>query len=268
VPACVDASATISGRPHPHPTCEEFGNVSTPNRGGRGASAPESDRLTKAARKEQARVERESIQRQMERTRKTRALILGGVLAIAAIALAAVVLTSSGDDDPAAGGEMPGMMTSTAPWSPNVADLAGRLEVLGLPGVSEEVLHHHTRMEIYVNGEPVEVPADIGWNQAGGVFSPLHTHETDGIIHTESDDPNFTTDLGTLFDVWGLRLTTDCLGAYCAEGDEAVRVFVDGEEVTGDPRQIPVDDLAVIVVTYGSEDELPDPIPADFVPAS
>lgn len=244
--------------------------MSTPNRGGRGASAPESDRLTKAARKEQARIERESIQRQMERRRRTRALILGAVLAIAAIALAAIVLTSSGDDDPAAAGELPGMMTSTAPWDPNLEDLGDRLAIMDLPELSEAAgaLHNHTRLELWINGEPVVVPGNIGFDQAGGHFSPLHTHETDGLIHTESADPNFETDLGTVFDVWGLRLSSDCIGAYCGDGDRQVRVFVDGELVEGDPRAVPIDDQTLIVVTYGAESDLPDPIPADFVPAS
>jgi endonuclease YncB( thermonuclease family) len=245
--------------------------VSTPNRGGRGTDTSGSDRLTKSERKEQARIEREQIQRQMDRKRRTRALVFGAILALSAIALAAIVVTSSGEDTPpAASGELPGMMTSTAPWGSNTEDLGGRLEILSLPELSEEAgaLHNHTRVEIWVNGEQVEVPANVGFDEARRHFSPLHTHEVGGIFHTESADPNFSTDLGTVFDVWGLRLTSDCVGAYCAEGDKQVRVFVDGEPVTGDPRDVPIDDLSVIVVTYGNESQLPDPIPADFVPTA
>ena len=88
------------------------------------------------------------------------------------------------------------------------------------------------------------------------------------MVHTESDDADFSPNLGTLFDVWGLRLSDECIGAYCAEGDKELRVFVDGEEVTGDPREVALTDLSVIVVTYGTEEQLPDPIPSEFVPAS
>jgi len=240
--------------------------VSTSNRGGRGANVPTGDRTTKADRKEQARIEREAIQRQMERKRKTRALVLGGILALAIVAIVAIVLTSRDDGTPAAPGELPGMMTSTTPWGNNVEDLAGRLEILGLPGLSEEVLHRHTRLEIYVNGQPVEVPANIGLNPDAGAISPLHTHDVDGLIHTESDDPTFAPNLGTLFDVWGLQLTGDCIGAYCAQGDKDLQVFVNGDEVMGDPREIPLNDLELIVVTYGTEEQLPDPMPSDLVP--
>jgi hypothetical protein len=190
--------------------------------------------------------------------------VIGCLIGLIAIGVGAAVFTSMGDEQGPAASELPGMMTSTAPWSENTAQLAERLEILDLPGLSETILHRHTRLEIFVNGDPVVVPANIGIDQVRQVFSPLHTHATDGLIHTESDDPNFTTDLGTVFDVWGLRLTADCLGAYCTEGDEQVRVFVDGKQVDGDPRAVPLDDLATIVVTYGSEDELPDPIPDSF----
>jgi hypothetical protein len=242
--------------------------VSSTNRGGRGANAPTGDRATKAERKEQARLEREAIQRQIERKRKTRGLLFGGILALAIVALVAIVLTSRSEDMPPSSGELPGMMTSTAPWSNNVADLSERVDALGLSfgGHTQVALHHHTRLEIWVNGEQVQVPANVGWDDAGGVFAPMHTHDVDGVIHTESADPAFSADLGTVFDVWGLRLTDDCLGAYCAQDDKELRVFVDGQEVTGDPREIPVNDQSLIVVTYGSEDQLPDPMPSDFVP--
>ena len=240
--------------------------MSSTNRGGRGANAPTGDRATKAERKEQARLEREAIQRDMARKRRTRSLLLGGILAIAVVALVAIVMTSRSEEPSTPSGELPGMMTSTTPWGNNVEDLAARLEILDLPGLSETILHRHTRLEINVNGQPVEVPANLGINQDAGIFSPLHTHDVDGVIHTESDDPNFSPNLGTLFDVWGLRLTDDCIGAYCAEGNKELRVFVDGEEVTGDPREVPLTDLSVIVVTYGAEEQLPDPIPSGFVP--
>jgi hypothetical protein len=237
--------------------------VSNQPRGGRG-TAPAVGRATKAERKEQARLERDAIQRKMARKRRTRTLVIGCLIGLIAIGVGAAVFTSMGDEEGPTASELPGMMTSTAPWSENTAQLAERLEILALPGLSETILHRHTRLEIFVNGDPVVVPANIGIDPVRQVFSPLHTHRTDGLIHTESDDPNFTTDLGTVFDVWGLRLTADCLGAYCAEGDEQVRVFVDGKQVEGDPRAVPLDDLATIVVTYGSEDELPDPIPDSF----
>jgi hypothetical protein len=41
-------------------------------------------------------------------------------------------------------------------------------------------------------------------------------------------------------------------------------VFVDGEEVDGTLPDVQLDDQTVIVVTYGTPAELPDPIPSTF----
>jgi hypothetical protein len=94
------------------------------------------------------------------------------------------------------------------------------------------------------------VPAGIG---LGTVASPLHTHDDSGIVHVEASTTGPFT-LGQFFDVWGVRLTRDCLGSLCGEG---VTVSVDGHPATGDPRQIRLVNHQEIAVAYG-------PPPADF----
>jgi hypothetical protein len=64
--------------------------------------------------------------------------------------------------------------------------------------------------------------------------------------------------------VWGVRFTPSCLGAYCNEGNNRLQVFVDGDEVTDNRQDVQLDDQTVIVVTYGTAAELPDPIPSTF----
>ena len=63
--------------------------------------------------------------------------------------------------------------------------------------------------------------------------------------------------LGKFFDTWGVRLSPSCMGAYCNDAENRLQVFVDGEEVTGNIRDVALNDLLVIAVTYGTEDELP-----------
>ncbi len=70
--------------------------------------------------------------------------------------------------------------------------------------------------------------------------------------------------LGQFFDVWGVRFSQTCLGGYCNASDAKLRVYQGGQEVTVPFRNVPLDDQSVIVVTYGSKDELPDPIPSSF----
>ena len=47
-------------------------------------------------------------------------------------------------------------------------------------------------------------------------------------------------------------------------GTTVLQVFVDGEEVTDSLHDVQLDDQTVIVVTYGTSAELPDPIPSSF----
>jgi len=233
------------------------------------------DRLTKAERKEQARLEREEIQRKQASRKRNRTVALIVGLAIAAIVIGALVLLGGGSDTPGSSASpapgtvalpdpatLPGIMRTPPPWSNNLPQTNERLAILDLPGLSDTVLHHHARLWIYVDGKPVVVPADIGISQT--VASPLHTHDDTGTVHIESDDPTFEPVLGQFMDVWGLYFTPTCLGDACNDGDRQLRVFLDGQPYVGDPTQLPLNDQVAIVVTMGTSDQLPNPIPDSF----
>lgn len=71
-------------------------------------------------------------------------------------------------------------------------------EVLSLKG-----MHTHPQLEIYVKGEKITIPQNIGLS--GAVHQPMHTHDDVPIVHLEfpakvtEDD----TRLGRFFAVWG-----------------------------------------------------------------
>ena len=230
-----------------------------------------SRRPTKAERKEQARLERIELERRITRRKQAsrRALIVGIVVAV--VAGVVIFLLSRNSGTPTAGGatpsvtvqlpkpeDLPGVMRAQ-PWSNNLAEANGRLAMLDLPGLSELVLHHHTDLYIDIDGQPVTIPASIGYDPQGNpaVLSPLHTHDTSGTVHIESDDANFQPVLGQFMDVWGVYFTDQCLGDQCASGDTKIRAFVDGQEWPGDPTQIPLNDHEVIVLTFGTADQVP-----------
>jgi hypothetical protein len=227
---------------------------------GRETQADQARRLTKAERKEQARVERETIQRRMAARRRRRFAALGvGLVSGAVVIVLLVVLggdgTTNPSDEPATA--LPGMLTTNAPWPANTDQLTARLQQLSLPaeGVAE---HVHVELSIYIHGQQETVPAQIGLTPE--LFAPLHTHDTSGTLHVESASPyQFT--LGQFFDVWGVRFTSSCIGGYCSSGQDQLRVYVDGQEVSGDPRATPLNDQNVIVVTFGTEEEVPQPVP-------
>ncbi|MDO8515618.1 MAG: hypothetical protein Q7S28_00005, partial [bacterium] len=143
--------------------------------------------------------------------------------------------------------------------------LAARLREIGLPALKEEgmVLHIHQHLDIFLNGEHFDVPAGAGINQKDGFISTLHTHDTRGVIHIESPTAATFT-LGQFFDVWGVRLTNDCIGGYCNEGENVLKMFVNGTQYNGNPRDLALEPHQEIVVAYGTDAELPDPIPSSY----
>jgi hypothetical protein len=233
-------------------------------------------RPTKAERKEQARLDRMDLERRMARRKRAsrRALIVG---IGAAVLVGIIVFALSRSSGPtAASGEspsvtvqlpdpstLPGILKTSPPWSNNVEQAAERLRILQLPQLSDTVLHHHTDLLISIDGQPVTVPANIGLGDSPPVASPLHTHTDKGTIHIESADPTFQPVLGQFMDVWGVYFTNDQLGGNIATGDTKIRAYVNGDPWTGDPTQIPLNDGDVIVLTFGTADQ----VPQDLTPA-
>jgi hypothetical protein len=220
-------------------------------------------RVTKAERKEQARLERIELQRKMARARRNRALWIAGLIVVGVAVVAAVALTSGGNKG--AGRQttetrLAGLMTGPQPWSANLDTLPQRLNELSLPTFGNPLaLHWHAHLDLYVNGQKVTVPAGVGFGSRAA--ASLHTHDTTGVVHMETNQTSGRFTLGEFFDVWGLRLTSTCIGGYCNNGSDAIRAYVDGKQVTGDPRAIQLKDQEEVVLTYGTANQVPNPLP-------
>jgi hypothetical protein len=222
---------------------------------------PNQQTITRAQQRDQARRQRQELLRKATRRRKIRRW---GQVASASAVLAGVVLgivlASSGPKTRKSAGSPPGILATTAPWPPNTEEMPQRVARLGLPGPGE-ALHIHSRLELYVHGQKVPVPAEIGITS--DITSPLHTHDATGVIHVESSEQRTFT-LGEFFDVWGVRLTQSCLGAYRGGDEGTLRVFVNGEPILGSIRTLPLRNETEIVLTFGRQSELPEPIPSQF----
>jgi hypothetical protein len=218
--------------------------------------APPETRPTKAERREMARRQRQELRRKMERARRNRRIASWAIVALAIAG--GVWLFTSGDDAPERRGPLPGVLTGPAPWSNNTEQLGARLDRLDLPP-GGNALHIHSHLALFVDGEPVAVPADIGLSQTE--HSPLHSHDETGVVHIESANAGSIFTLGEYLDVWGVRLSDSCLGGYCADGERTLHVFVDREPFAGDPRAIELSDRQLITIAFGTEADVPDPLP-------
>jgi hypothetical protein len=192
--------------------------------------------------------------------RRRRLWIALASLVVPAIAVTVALAAGSGGSSPTLPpASLPGLLTGPAPWPANVGDLRARLDALGLPALSAEgtALHIHQHLDVYVDGRRVVVPAGVGINFAEQFISPLHTHDTSGIVHVESPTIRTFT-LGEFFAVWGVRLTPSCVGGYCAK---PLHVYIGGKPYTGDARLVVLQPHEEIVLAYGTP---PTRIPASY----
>ena len=173
--------------------------------------------------KRQARMNaaRLTVARAERRERRRRWLTAGigvGVLAAIAVTIGVVIGVNS-DGQPSTAAQIPSAppvtaegRTSNPPW-PAPADVAGRVQAAGLPMLGEEgaVEHIHAHLDVLAGGRRVAVPENIGADEANQKISPLHTHDTTGVIHIESPvQASFS--LGQVFTEWQVSLAADHLG--------------------------------------------------------
>ena len=99
------------------------------------------------------------------------------------------------------------------------------------PLISRRGIHWHPNLEIWIKGERVTIPANIG---LGAVHSDTHTHKENDQIHLEMSRPVRESDtrLGVFFDVWGKEFNSQCILDSCNGEDGTVKMFVNGEENT------------------------------------
>lgn len=224
--------------------------------------------MSKADRQRATRAQRSLRGARGRRRVSTPTLI--GIVAVVAFAVAVGVGVTLAGRHPAspsaaqAGGpgpvidlaQLPGLQTSPAPWQPEYSALPARLAAVHLPDNGDESYHIHAHLAIYVNGQPVPVPANVGISQAARLESPMHTHDTTGVIHIEASQPSTAFTLGAFLDLWGVPLTDTQLGGYHTTGDQAVHAYVNGNPVT-DPARYPLQPHDDIVLGYGTADSFP-----------
>jgi hypothetical protein len=154
-------------------------------------------------------------------------IVVGGILVVLAIVMVIYVIANS---KPAT--------TQTAP----------KAGVIPCDALEHTQVHYHAALRIIYQGNPLNVPSDIG--RTSTCFYWLHMHaESPGVIHIESPKGDTFT-LGNFFKVWSVsKNTPELLDAthvaqFVLTPDQKLVVYVDlndgkGPQVyTGDPSAI------------------------------
>jgi hypothetical protein len=182
------------------------------------------------------------------------AAALAGAVSLAACGSGAkhsAAIATPSDNKPAA---------SAVSW-PAPTDATAQAKAAGLPMLGQEgqVLHIHSHLDVYVDGKAVTVPADVGIDLVKQRISPLHTHDTSGVVHIESPvKKDFT--LGEFMTEWNVPISKAALGPLKTGGGKELHVYVNGKEQTGDPASLKLvahDEIAVVYGTAGEQVHVP-----------
>jgi hypothetical protein len=124
---------------------------------------------------------------------------------------------------------------------------------------SEQLNYHiHSHLDVFVNGEPQQIPSRIGILSSPSCLYWLHTHSEDGTVHVEAPEAREFL-VGQFLDIWKQTLTNSTTFFDSVSG-LPVTAYVDGERFEGDYRTIPIESLKEIALAYGTP---PKDIPAE-----
>ena len=154
----------------------------------------------------------------------------------------------------------------TTDWELDTKGGAERIKAAGLPVLNMEgaAEHFHAHLDVFVDGKPVTVPADIGFSfsatgQPNGI-SALHTHDESGIVHIEAPVAGDTYTLGQLLTEWGVLDGTGKPGT-AHSGTSDWSVAVNGAKREGPAQAVVLKAHDEVVLFHGTA---PDPLPTAF----
>jgi hypothetical protein len=226
----------------------------------------------------QERIERERAA-QAAADRRRRLQIGGGVGILAVIvAVVVVIIVSSGGgsnsstastagtksrgDTGVPAGAQVGLQDGPAPWKPEYSFLAQRLAAFNFPQQTDIGYHVHAQLNVYINGKQTTVPANLGIDPQGRFISPIHTHDTSGVVHMESTK-YYPFTLGEFINVWGVYFTNNQLGAYKTGNGNVLQLWVDGKQIA-DPVNYKMKPHDVMILGYGKPGSFPHKKTFDF----
>ena len=115
---------------------------------------------------------------------------------------------------------------------------------------TESTTHHvHSHLDLFVDGQRQEIPAQIGILSSPSCLFWLHTHSADGVIHVESPTKKEFT-LGQFLDIWS-QTHAGSKPLFDAVANKTVTAYVNGTQVQ-DYRSIQLESRKQIVLAYGN----------------
>ena len=120
----------------------------------------------------------------------------------------------------------------------------------------EQLAYHiHAHLTMYIDGQNVPLPAQIGIASDQSCLYWLHTHDTSGVIHMEAPI-NRTFMLGNFLDEWSTEFPSL---NYPPQLDQTGwQVYVNGKLYKGDFHKISLESHTLITMAYNTSHFVPD----------
>lgn len=186
---------------------------------------------------------------QSRRERRRRELTVGGI-AVAVLVTAALVGYGISQTRPDSASSPTGAsgLSWPAPVDPQLGIRQAGLD-LGPMGEAE---HYHAHLDVFADGKPVTVPANIGVDARSGAMSAVHTHDTRGVIHIEVHTKGERYTLGQVFTQWQVPLSATQVGPLKSNAGRTLIAYVNGTKQAGDPAAIVLAPHQQIALVYGT----------------
>ncbi|PIR79863.1 MAG: hypothetical protein COU25_02960 [Candidatus Levybacteria bacterium CG10_big_fil_rev_8_21_14_0_10_35_13] len=117
--------------------------------------------------------------------------------------------------------------------------------------VAKNGLHWHPRLEIYINTEKQEIPANIGILPTK--HEEIHTHDdaSEGILHMEMNGlvTKDETRIARFFQIWGKKFNSGQIFEFKNSSEAAVKMLVNGKE-NKDFENYQMKDGDLIIIRY------------------
>ncbi len=116
--------------------------------------------------------------------------------------------------------------------------------------------HIHAHVTMYIDGQKVPVPGNIGIAPDNSCLYWLHTHSSDGVIHIEAPNGHAIT-FGNFLDIWGKRFQQMNYPGQLDQTD-GWQAYVNGKPFVGDFHTIPLQSHTLITLALNSPGVQPD----------
>nr|BBH92581.1 hypothetical protein KTA_07800 [Thermogemmatispora argillosa] len=206
----------------------------------------------------QAREERRRQAQWRREREQRRARLRAQLLSIGVVLLFCLLLAGGGYFLMRAGAQDQAQNQSQAQNHPLVDAAYPPVDQVYCDASEQVAVHYHAHLSLYINGQPVQIPANTGI--ASDCIYWLHTHDTTGVIHIEApQNQRFT--LGQFFDIWKNEFPQ--LGnGFPSQLDQSTgwTVYVNGQLYHGDFHTLQLQAHQLITLAYNSPGIQPDTV--------